>query len=32
MNKTELIGVAIAITLMPYIIGVWLVYNIRGGK
>lgn len=32
MNKTELLGAAIAITLMPYIIGFWMVYNLRDWK
>lgn len=30
MNKTELLGAAIALTLMPYILGYWMYYNLRG--
>lgn len=30
MTKQEIIGAAIAITLMPYILGYWLYYNLRG--
>lgn len=29
MTKQEIIGAAIALTLMPCIVGVWVVYHVR---
>lgn len=30
MTKQEILGAAIALTLMPCIVGVWVVYHMRG--
>jgi hypothetical protein len=32
MTKQDLIGAVITLTLMPCIVGAWMVYHIRGGK
>lgn len=32
MTKQEILGAYIALTLMPCIVGVWVVYHLRGKK